>query len=142
MSTSDENLYRGDPPQPDQQPGQGPQPGHGQPQYGQPQYGQPQYGQPYGAPGYGPPPGYPQPYAYGRPTNTMAILALVMAFVFAPAGLILGIVARKQVRRTGEDGDGLALAAIITGGIFTAIYVLFIVIWIIAVVSISSSGTF
>ena len=153
MSTSDENLYRGDPPQharpadqPTTQPDQGSQPQYGQPQYGQPQYGQPQYGQPqygqpYGAPGYGPPPGYP-PYAYGRPTNTLAILGLVMAFVFAPAGLILGIVARKQVRRTGEDGDGLALAAIITGGIFTAIYVLFIVFWIVAVVSISSDGTF
>jgi hypothetical protein len=72
----------------------------------------------------------------------VAILALVMTFVFAPAGLILGIVARKQIRRTGEDGDGLALAAIIAGGIFTAIYVLIIVFWIIAFASFSSSGTF
>ena len=94
-----------------------------------------------GLPGYGPPPGYP-PQAYGRPTNTMAILALVMAFVFAPAGLVLGIVARKQIRRTGEDGDGLALAGIIAGGIFTAIFVLIIVFWIIAFVSISNSGSF
>jgi hypothetical protein len=149
MSTSDENLYRGDPPQSGQPagqpgaPGYGPPPGYGQPPYGQSQYGQPQYGQaPYGAPGYGPPPGYP-PHAYGRPTSTMAILALVMTFVFAPAGLILGIVARKQIRRTGEDGDGLALAAIIAGGIFTAIYVLIIIFWIIAFASFSSSsGTF
>jgi hypothetical protein len=72
----------------------------------------------------------------------MAILSLVMAFVFAPAGLILGIVARKQIRRTGEDGAGLALAGIICGGIFTAIFVLLIVFWIIALVAFSSSGSF
>ena len=77
-----------------------------------------------------PPPGYPA--AYGRPTNTMAILALVLAFVFAPAGLVLGIIARKQIRQTGEDGAGLALAGIIVGGIATALFVLIIVFWIIA----------
>jgi hypothetical protein len=63
----------------------------------------------------------------------MAILALVLAFVFAPAGLILGIIARKQIRQTGEDGAGLALAGIIAGGIFTAFFVLIIVFWIIAI---------
>jgi hypothetical protein len=134
-----------------QQYGQPPgQQGYGQ-QYGQPQGQQPAYGQqppygqqygqqPYGQPAYGQHPGYPP--AYGRPTSTLAILALVLAFVFAPAGLILGIVARKQIRRTGEQGDGLALAGIIVGGIFTAIFVVLIVIWIIAVAAISSSGPY
>jgi hypothetical protein len=70
----------------------------------------------------------------------MAILALVMAFVFAPAGLILGIVARKQIRQTGEDGDGLALAGIIAGGVITALFVLIIVFWIVAFASISSGS--
>ena len=133
MSTDDENLYRGDPPPP-------PPRGYAPPGYGQPPpYGQPGYGQ---QPGYPPPgngaPGYPPVYA--RPTNTMAILALVMAFVFAPAGLILGIVARKQIRQTGEDGDGLALAGIIVGGIVTAIFVFFIVLWIIAFAALSTTG--
>jgi hypothetical protein len=122
MSSSEDNLYRGDPPPP----GQGGQPGYGQqpPRYAAPQgYGStPGYGP---SPGYGPPPGYPP--VYGRPTNTMAILALVMAFVFAPAGLVLGIVARKQISRTGEDGDGLALAGIIVGGIVSAFFVLMMV---------------
>ena len=75
------------------------QPGYGQPS-GQPGHGQPPYGPPaYGQqmPGYGPPVGYAMPPQFGRPTNTMAILALVMAFVFAPAGLVLGILARKQI---------------------------------------------
>jgi hypothetical protein len=129
------------------QQGYGQQPPYGQPQgqqpaYGQqPPYGQQQYGQqPYGQPAYGQHPGYPP--AYGRPTNTLAILALVLAFVFAPAGLILGIVARKQIRRTGEEGDGLALAGIIVGGIFTAIFVVLIGVWIVAVAAISSSGPY
>jgi hypothetical protein len=118
------------------------QPGYGQQPYGQQQYGQQPYGQqPYGQPAYGQQPGY-APQAYARPTNTMAILALVMAFVFAPAGLILGIVARRQIKQTGEEGDGLALAGIIVGGLFTAIFVLLMVIWIIAIVSISSGGAY
>ena len=54
----------------------------------------------------------------------MAILALVMAFTFAPVGLILGVIARRQIRQTGEDGDGLALAGIIVGGVVTALFVL------------------
>jgi hypothetical protein len=135
MSTSDENTYRGDPAPTGPAAGYGPPPGYG-PGYGPP----PGYGQ---SP-YGPPPGYPPGYppAYARPTNTMAILALVMCFVFAPAGLVLGIVARKQIARTGEEGSGLALAGIIIGCIFTAILVLFIVFWIIAVATLTSSGAF
>jgi hypothetical protein len=134
MSTSDENLYRGDPQAPPPS-GYGPPPGYPpQPAYGQPAYGQPAYG----PPGYGPPPGYPP--AYGAPTNTMAILALVLAFVFAPAGLILGIIARKQIKQTGEQGEGLALAGVIVGGIFTAIFVLLIVFWIIAFVALANGS--
>ena len=146
MSTDDENLYRGDQPPPPPPPGPpGPygQQGYTQPGYPQPGYPPPQYGPPgYGPPGYPPPgygaPGYPPVYV--RPTNTMAILALVMAFVFAPAGLILGIVARKQIRETGEDGDGLALAGIIVGGIVTTIFVLFIVLWIVAFAAFADNG--
>ena len=129
MSTSDDNLYRGDAPAPPPA-GWGPPPGYGQPAYGPPPG--------YGPPGYGPPLGYPP--AYGRPTNTMAILALVLAFVFAPAGLIIGIIARKQIRQTGEDGAGLALAGIIVGGIFTAFFVLIIVFWIIAFATLANGS--
>jgi hypothetical protein len=140
---------------PDHDPSQYAHPGYGQPKYHQTQYGQqhgepgyggpgyggpgygPPYGQaPYGAPGYGPPAGYP----YGRPTNSLAILSLVLAFVFAPAGLVTGIMARRQIKRTHEDGDGLALAGIIVGGIATAFFVLLIVIWIIAAIALTNDG--
>src|SRR3712207_3602812 len=120
--------------------GYGPPPGYGsQPPYGgQPGYGVPGYGPPpgYGAPGYGPPPGY----GYPRPTNTLAILALVMAFVFSPVGLVLGIVARRQIRETGEQGDGLALAGIIVGGLGTALAVLAFLFFFIALASVGSVG--
>jgi hypothetical protein len=122
------------------QPGYGPPPGYGsQPAYGvQPGYGVPGYGPPpgYGAPAYGPPPGY----GYPRPTNTLAILALVMAFVFSPVGLVLGIVARRQIRETNEQGDGLALAGIIVGGLGTALVVLGFLLFFLALASVGSTG--
>lgn len=113
------------------------QAGTGQPGYGQRPSDQPGYGQPYGQPGYGQQlagqPGYgQQPYGqpgYGqfpqaRGTNTMAILALVFAFVFSPLGIIFGFVARGQIKRTGESGDGLALAGIILGFAGMALFLL------------------
>jgi Domain of unknown function (DUF4190) len=136
-----DEFYRGDPPpsgygQVPPPPPQGagsPPPGYGPP----PGYPPPGYP----PPGYGPPPGYP-PYPGGwrRPTNTMAILALVLAFVFAPVGIVLGVMARRQIRQTGEEGDGLALAGIIVGSIVTGFYVLGILAWIVAFASITSGS--
>ena len=86
---------------------------------GQPGPGQPGPGQP--PPGY-----YAPPYGYSpRGTNLLAILALVFAFVFAPAAIVLGHIARRQIQQTGEDGDGLALAGMIVGYVFTGMLVLF-----------------
>lgn len=49
-------------------------------------------------------------------TNTMAIAAFVVSLVAcAPIGIIMGHVARRQIRETGEQGAGFALAAIIIG---------------------------
>jgi hypothetical protein len=89
--------------------------------YPQDGYATPGYGQqqPY-APG-----GYPYPVYVGQQTNTMAILSLVFAFVFAPAAIVLGHIARKQIRQRGDSGDGLALAGLICGYIFTVLYLLF-----------------
>ncbi len=148
--SSDETVYRGDPPSAPPPPPAGspaggyaapgyPPPGYAAPVHPGPGYADPGYGQHYGPPGY-PPPGYPPLHV--RPTNTMAILALVMAFVFAPVGLVLGIIARKQIRETGEEGDGLALAGIIIGGIATAFFVFALVAWVIAFASIAGSDGF
>jgi hypothetical protein len=58
--------------------------------------------------------GVGSPVATDR-TNTLAIFALVLAIIGSVVGLILGYVARSQIRRSGERGAGLALAAIIIG---------------------------
>lgn|SRR5690606_27267060 len=89
-------------------------------------------------PGGYPPPGYsqqpppPPGYGYGYPpppppspgTNTMAILSLVFALIFSPLGIVFGHLAKKQIRESGEEGDGLATAGLVIGYIFTGIYVL------------------
>ncbi|MBM7807635.1 hypothetical protein JOD57_003472 [Geodermatophilus bullaregiensis] len=85
---------------------------------------------------YGPPPGWPP---LRRPTNTLAVLALVLAFVLAPAGLVLGVVARRQIRETGEQGDGLALAGIVVGAIGTALAVLGILLAFLALATVAGS---
>jgi hypothetical protein len=77
--------------------------------------------------------GYPPPPP--RQTNTMAILALVFAFVMAPAGIILGVMARNQIKRTGEDGWGLATAGMICGIVFTAMWVIGIVAYVVLIVT-------
>lgn len=123
-------------------------PSHGQP-YGQPQYGQqhpqwgqqppyapqPPYGQ-YGPPGQGPGPG-------PRGTNVLAILSLVFAFVFAPAGIVCGHLAKRQIRQTGEDGDQLANWGLVLSYIFTAIGLLVCCGWIgLAIWANSDNGTY
>ncbi|WP_155374030.1 DUF4190 domain-containing protein [Catellatospora vulcania] len=128
----------------------GPHPASGHPTGGWPQAaGQP--APPAGPPGqpgpYGayPPPGYGPygPYGYGhvqRRTNGMAIGAMVTALagvlllcfygvpalILGPLGAILGHVARRKIRESGEDGDGMALTGIIVGWIATALAVLVI----------------
>jgi Domain of unknown function (DUF4190) len=77
----------------------------------------------------GPYPGY-GPYPMARPTNGLAIAALVcgiaqffVGVTFLPA-IICGYIARRQIRQTGEQGDGMALAGIILGYIGAVLLVL------------------
>ncbi|MFF3853926.1 DUF4190 domain-containing protein [Micromonospora sp. NPDC002575] len=70
---------------------------------------------------YGPPGQYGSPAGQGRGTNILAVLSLVFAFAFAPAGIVLGHVAKRQIRRTGEHGDQLATWGLILGYVFTVI---------------------
>lgn len=88
-------------------------------------------------PGYPPAPGVPV-----AATNTLAILALISAFV-APfiVPVVLGHISTSQIRRTGEGGRGLALAALILGYIQVAFWALIIafIIWIGVVAAAPSS---
>ncbi|MEV0427959.1 DUF4190 domain-containing protein [Micromonospora sp. NPDC050495] len=117
--------------------------------YEPPAYGQshepPAYGQPYGHPQQ-PPWGQQPPYApqppygqYGPPgpgprpgggPNVLAILSLVFAFVFAPVGIVLGHLAKRQIRQTGEEGNQLATWGLVLSYVFTALGLLFCCGWI------------
>lgn len=92
-----------------------------------------------------PAPAPANPYAAaapaGRPTNVLAIIALIGAFVFAPVGIICGHIALGQIKRTGESGHALAQWGMILGYVFTAIYVLlFIFAIILPLILLGSAG--
>ncbi|NBE98178.1 DUF4190 domain-containing protein [Nonomuraea sp. KC401] len=113
--------------------------GYGQqpPSYGdQPYaYGQqpPSYGGGYGQqpPSYG---GYPQQgYGYQQPrsTNGMAVASLVLGIIglvfcglTSIPGVILGHVALNRIKRTGEEGSGMAIGGLITSYITVVIWLM------------------
>ena len=93
------------------------------------------YNAPYGAGyppppgGYAPPPEYGAPYptGYGYPpapesgTNSLAIFSLVASVVGllcgvgSIIGIVLGVVAINQIKKTRQGGHGLAVAGIVVG---------------------------
>lgn len=84
--------------------------------------------QPYqgGAQGYGQQ-GYGQ-QPQSQKTNLLAILSLVGAFVFSLAGLVLGIIALKQIKQTGEQGRGLAIAGIIISSVAIVLTIIYVIV--------------
>jgi hypothetical protein len=95
---------------------------------------------------YSPPPGqqyygaqqpYP-PYAPAPRANGLAVAALVcgiatfvVGLTFVPA-IICGHLARRQIRRTGERGDGMALGGLILGYVGGAIFIAALLLFSIA----------
>ena len=62
-------------------------------------------------------------------SNTVATLSVVFAFVFAPAGAILGHVALSQIAETGERGRDRALAGITLSYVFMTVVVVGMAVW-------------
>jgi len=98
------------------------QPSYGAPQ--QPYQGQNQQYQPYnGAPA-------------GPKTNVLAIVSLIASLsgfilLITPiVGIITGHIALNQIKRTGENGRGLALAGTIVGYVLTALVILGTILFI------------
>jgi hypothetical protein len=57
-------------------------------------------------------------------TNTLAIIAIIAAIIVPPLGIVLAILARGQIKTSGEGGAGLAKAALIVGIVLTALWLL------------------
>lgn len=81
-----------------------------------------------------PPQVYPGMPGMPAPTNGLAIASLVCGIcqIFAPlvvsvAAVVLGHLARKQIRQTREQGDGMALAGMILGYVGLVLSVLAVV---------------
>lgn len=74
----------------------------------------------------------PAPVYAARPTNSLAIVSLVagvacwvvVPFIGAIVAVITGHMARSQIRRTGEAGDGMALAGLVLGYFHLALVLL------------------
>jgi hypothetical protein len=86
----------------------------------------------------------PAPAPYYPParqtTNGLAIGSLVCALLFPFMSLpavVLGHIARKQIRERNERGDGLAVAGLVIGWLGIAFYAL---VFIVAIVSAGGSG--
>jgi hypothetical protein len=143
------------PPPPDYPPPPGYQdtPAYGSPPYPPPP--PPQTGHSYPPPGYGGgyggPPGYPGPYDPYQPyrdrsheTNGLAIASLItsvaggllgipLSFVcyigilIPIIGVVLGVVALSQIKRTNQQGRGLAIAGIAVGATAVVLLVIFVI---------------
>ena len=108
-----------------------------------------------------PPPVYPAPYPgysggypyHGDPydpyrpakppgTNGKAVAALVTSLAGllcclpSIAAVILGVMAMRETRRTGQDGYGIALTGVIIGGLAIA----FVVFYLLVMVAIAVTG--
>lgn len=74
---------------------------------------------------------FPEPLEPPSPprVNTFATLSLVYAFVFAPAGAILGHLGLAQIRRTGQQGRERAVVGLMVSYVFIALAVVGLVVW-------------
>jgi hypothetical protein len=80
-------------------------------------------------------------------TNSLAITSLICGiaqFMFGPLATIPAVVcghmARHQIRRTGEQGAGMALAGLILGWIGVGFTALLVLVAILLTVAVSSGG--
>ena len=87
-----------------------------------------------------PPPYGAYPTAPG--TNVLAIISLIAAFLMPIAGVITGHIALGQIRRTGEQGEGLAKAGLILSYVFIGLGILAAIAYVIFFVVLFSSSEY
>jgi hypothetical protein len=83
----------------------------------------------------------------GGRTNGLAIASLVCSLgglvtcISAPVGIVLGHVARRQIRETGEDGAGIATAGLVIGYVVTVLGLLLLGFYLLAAVIFAAHST-
>ncbi|HEX7824056.1 MAG TPA: sensor domain-containing protein [Mycobacterium sp.] len=82
-----------------------------------------------GAPNVPPGPAGSPPQSPGREVNTLATLSVVFAFVFAPAGAILGHLGLSQIHRTGQAGRDRALVGLTLSYVVIVVAVVAMTVW-------------
>ena len=65
-------------------------------------------------------------------SNTLAIVGLILAFVFWPAGLLVSIMGLKKAKELGGSGHGLAMAGTILSAIFGLLVIALVVLGAVA----------
>jgi hypothetical protein len=61
-------------------------------------------------------------------TNTVAIVALILGILIPIGGIIAGAIALNQIKQTGENGRGLAIAGIVIGAVYIVVVLLIVII--------------
>lgn len=74
-------------------------------------------------------PPHPYPYPPARSTNGMAVASMVLGIVWvywigSILALVFGYLALRDIRRSGQKGEGMAVAGIVLGWVGVAVLVL------------------
>jgi hypothetical protein len=102
----------------------------GGPAGGSPWGGNPGSGGPASPPSFTPPPTFGSPHGPGGgATNTLATLSVIFAFLFAPAGAVLGHLGLRQIARTGQRGRQRAIVGIALSYSIIVLSVVALVVW-------------
>ncbi|MBN9238807.1 MAG: hypothetical protein BGO97_03895 [Micrococcales bacterium 70-64] len=93
------------------------------------------------APAYAAAPGYAA--APAKPWNVLSIISLVTSILWISlVGIITGHIALSQIKRTGEQGRGLAIAGLIIGYVGIVGAIIFAIVWIGIAIAAASYGVY
>lgn len=67
---------------------------------------------------------------YPPRTNTLALVGFIASFMIPIVGIVLGIMARRQIEVTKEGGRGLARAAVYIGAAGATFQLIFFIVWL------------
>lgn len=59
-----------------------------------------------------------------KKTNILAVVGFILSITTFIPGLIVSIIALSQIKKTGEEGKGFAIAGVIIGGIGSVLFIL------------------